>query len=345
MSVEVTYLLEPYANCGNLGALLELLKELGHPLPEPFGWHIIIQALQALNALWRAGLHHGDFHLHNLFLNYAADQDTFPDVVVGDFGEQYLSSLNQGQYLDVVNFLKRFGDLALRGQETKYSKDLLTWVEHLENLYTAEHWRDFTPEVMARFYLQAYKHIDRSAPQALRPGYLQLFRGLRAALNNELAEGLPRDFGPVSIYSKQSAPEPFTNVEEEMTEVLRQCEVLLKPQDDEQFRRMFDSSLSNQGDPLITAHKLAWFSRRAQQMAKGEVDRFAQRGVAQRPDNFRECIQMCDIVSLCGRLSSQNRERHLAHEQLEMQNAMASAMTSLEAINRSLLNWPQDKQE
>ena len=337
----VTYLLEPYCNSGALGDLLVGFEKQANPLPEDLAWHLIIQIFQALNAARRAGLHHGDLHANNAFLNFPANQNSFPEVVLGDFGPQDVHYLDVALFSDVRSILERFRKLTVKGRERHYSQSFLTWMSHLEFLYgdfmDDDYEVKFTTEIMARFYLQAYRHVDRSAGQQLPQGVVVFFQGVRRNLLAQLARALPPQYRDISIYTKQPSQTPFTDFDEELEEVLRQCEVLFKPQNHEDFVRMFGSTPAQPNDLLVLSSKYAWFSAQAEQMGRGATKKFVK-----TKKDPRETAQMADIKSLCAGISDQARQLHRAQERQKTLSTLEAANADLQRLDVTLAHWIQN---
>lgn len=69
---------------GDVGSLSTHAQQAGVCIPETFLWHVIHQALIALEHLHRHNISHNDLHMGNLLLRPVGG-DAYPDVVITDF--------------------------------------------------------------------------------------------------------------------------------------------------------------------------------------------------------------------------------------------------------------------
>ncbi|MCJ1461960.1 Myosin-IIIb [Pseudocyphellaria aurata] len=80
---------------GDFGQLFDHARHVGARIPETFFWHVLHQAWAAVEHMHRCGIIHNDLHMRNLFLRPAVGgagaegEETYPDVVLGDFETAY----------------------------------------------------------------------------------------------------------------------------------------------------------------------------------------------------------------------------------------------------------------
>lgn len=117
-------------------SLCEHAQAISEQIPESFFWHVLHQALLALDHLDLHDIRHGDMHGRNLFLRPVVAADLYPDVVLADFeyADYYAPDDERGGDREMLGKTLRYYIFARPADASRYSPALCTFVDTLSGM-------------------------------------------------------------------------------------------------------------------------------------------------------------------------------------------------------------------